>query len=865
MCCSSFGFCGTSSVFCHDSAGSVNAGGNVAAGVPSCGKNSNTASRRIAYYQSWNSRTRWCDKVMPNQLDLSGITHLVLAFATIDPATYKVGLREIADDEVYKQFLALPDSISKWIGIGGFQFTDSDQPTHETFSKMSSSKENRKAFTDSLQEFLSTYKFSGVDIDWEWPGNSDRGRNPSDKANQVELLKDMRQALGNNVGLGVAIPAQYIYLQNMDLKGLEAQVDWLSILTYDLHGAWDATTPGLGPKIRAHTDLQEVDAALGLLWGTQIDSRKVNMGIANYGRGYTVEKKDCAYFGCTYTGPSKAGSCTLQEGILSSCEIRRLISEKNLSWKVIEGGAEVNEVTWDDQWIAWDDHSTLDKKRELANDRCLGGTALWAIDYDVCPTDSSSPQPGIPSSSAAPSQPATSQIASSQPPGSASSGSPPASTQPPWSAPSDSQPASQPPSSEPPSSQPSGSASPSEPPASSEAPSSVPPSTQPASSDTPSGPTSSAQGSSEAGNSSPPASETPAPSESLHASSGSSPVPSQNLSSTAQGSSAPGSSVAASSVDSSSQASSNAWTPPASSDASSSSVASVPPASSEGSLSSNAWTASSEESSSSNASTVIVPVPVPTNPSTSPQGATTGQASTQSGSSPSGDSSSGVAATTGSVSQPGPSSSATGATWSQDASSSGAQSSAWASSTPIQVSSGTTTSSDIQSSALDSSTPVQVTSGAQSSAVDSSTPIQVTSGAQSSALDSGTPVPVTSGVTATNAQSSALDPGTPIQITSGVTAQSNVESSALDLGTPIQISTGVVTTSAVPVPDRKKCPAECYGLTWCQIFCNDLDFIWPPPLECWFFNWCRLWWGFTDKKVEKGKDGKKCKLFGCGK
>ncbi|EAT90426.2 hypothetical protein SNOG_02214 [Parastagonospora nodorum SN15] len=319
---------------------------------------------------------------MPNQLNLSGITHLVLAFATIDPVTYKIGLRDTADDDVYREFLSLPDSVSKWIGIGGFQFTDSDQPTHQTFSKMSSSKENRKAFTDSLQQFLSTYKFSGVDIDWEWPGNSDRGGDSGDKANQVELLQDMRQALGNNIGLGVAIPAQYTYLQNIDLKGLEAQVDWLSILTYDLHGAWDATTPGLGPKIRPHTDLQEVDTALNLLWGTQIDSRKINMGIANYGRGYTVEKKECAYFGCTYTGPSKAGSCTLQEGILSSCEIRRLISEKHLSWKVIQGGAEVNEVTWDDQWIAWDDTNTLGKKLELANDRCLGGTALWAIDYD---------------------------------------------------------------------------------------------------------------------------------------------------------------------------------------------------------------------------------------------------------------------------------------------------------------------------------------------------------------------------------------------------------------------------------------------------------------------------------------------------
>ncbi|KAH7406716.1 hypothetical protein DE146DRAFT_402276, partial [Phaeosphaeria sp. MPI-PUGE-AT-0046c] len=364
-------------------------------------KDSGTASRRVAYYQSWNSRRRACDRVFPDQLDLTGITHLVLSFATIDPTTFKVGLMNPDDDGIYKQFMALPDNVSKWIGIGGYEFTDSG-PTQHTWSDMAASQQNRKAFIESLKEFCFKWGFNGVDIDWEWPGHESRGGRSGDGANQAQLVTEMREALGSGFGIGVVIPAQYDYMKNMDIKGLESHIDMMTMLTYDLHGAWDMTIPGLGPKIKPHTDLKEIEESFKLLWSINIGSKKVNMGIANYGRGYTVADKSCMHYGCTYNGPSKAGSCTRQDGVLSLCEIHRIMDEKHLTSHVMAGGAEVNEVSWDDQWIAFDDAGTFGKKLELANDRCLGGTALWAIDYATCPGGGGSP-PG-PGSSAPPSQ-----------------------------------------------------------------------------------------------------------------------------------------------------------------------------------------------------------------------------------------------------------------------------------------------------------------------------------------------------------------------------------------------------------------------------------------------------------------------------
>jgi GH18 family chitinase len=249
---------------------------------------------------------------------------------------------------------------------------------------MTSTKSNRKTFIDSLNQFLIKWKFRGIEIHWEWPAASNHGGNYADTQNQVDLMWELRETLPKDIGISVVLPAQYEYLRNMHPKELENAVDWFTVLAYDLHGPWDAAIEGLGPKIKPHTDLAEIESALNLLWSAQLSPLKVNMGIANYGRGYTVADKTCMYYGCQFTGASKPGACTKEDGLLSTCEINRIIKEKQLKPQIIAGGAGVKEISWDDQWIGYDDKETLGMKLDLANKRCLGGTALWAIDYNHC-------------------------------------------------------------------------------------------------------------------------------------------------------------------------------------------------------------------------------------------------------------------------------------------------------------------------------------------------------------------------------------------------------------------------------------------------------------------------------------------------
>jgi GH18 family chitinase len=365
-----------------------------------------------------NSRRAPCDKKLPQDLDTTGFTHLVLAFATIDPQTYKI--REMHPDEetVYHDFTTRPDGLPKYLGVGGWEFSNPG-PTRRTWSQMASTKENRHAFIKSLGRFLAKWEFRGVDIHWQWPGAESRGGNPAiDTQNLVSLMTELRQGLGNNYGISIALPAQYEYLKAMNPKAIETSVDWFNMLTYDLHGPWDADVPAFGNKIRPHTDLNEIDKALKLLWSSNINPGKVNLGIANYGRGYTVADKSCIHSGCPFTGASRPGECTLLAGILSRCEIQRRIKANNLTPTTISGGAGVKEITWDDQWIGYDDDETLQLKLQLANNRCLGGTALWALSYGACKKDPFEPPVPI-SASVSPS------VSTQNPPSSGTSRVPP--------------------------------------------------------------------------------------------------------------------------------------------------------------------------------------------------------------------------------------------------------------------------------------------------------------------------------------------------------------------------------------------------------------------------------------------------------
>ncbi|KAI0467970.1 glycosyl hydrolases family 18-domain-containing protein [Xylaria cf. heliscus] len=380
VCCSQFGFCGSTSDFCNT--GCQEGYGTCGdAPRPSC-SGSKVGKRTIGYYESW-SATRKCSAVEPEDLNLSGFTHINFAFAFFDPDSFEIVPMDPNSGKLFSPFTALKEKyngLQTWVSVGGWSFTDPG-PTQEAFSTMTSTSANRAKFIQALVKFMNQYGFDGIDLDWEYPQADDRGGQAGDMANYVLLAKEIKAGIGKK-GLSMTLPTSFWYLQHFDVNSLQNYVDWFNFMSYDLHGTWDADSKFIGPLLAPHTNLTEIDMGLDLLWRAGVQPDKVVLGLAWYGRSFTLKDPSCNTPNgiCLFNGGAKAGPCTDTIGILDYQEISDVVINNNLN-PVWDKEAGVKWITWDtNQWISYDDQDTFQQKKDFASNRCLGGLMIWAMD-----------------------------------------------------------------------------------------------------------------------------------------------------------------------------------------------------------------------------------------------------------------------------------------------------------------------------------------------------------------------------------------------------------------------------------------------------------------------------------------------------
>ncbi len=154
-------------------------------------------------------------------------------------------------------------------------------------------------------------------------------------------------------------------------------------MAYDLHGSWDADVKTLGSIVRGQADIREIRNDTDPLWFDALNPAKINLGVAYYGRGYTLSDPKCNYIGCKFSGPSKAAPCTAQTGVMSLIEIQQLIATHQPKiYPDLLKDPMMKQITWDDQWIGYDDDETIALKKTFANDLCFGGTMIWSVDFN---------------------------------------------------------------------------------------------------------------------------------------------------------------------------------------------------------------------------------------------------------------------------------------------------------------------------------------------------------------------------------------------------------------------------------------------------------------------------------------------------
>jgi len=279
--------------------------------------------------------------------------------------------------DTYGTFSALQSStLQTWISVGGYSFSVAGSPTEYAWSNMTASVMSRTTFITSLQSFMQQYKFQGVDLDWEFPGQPVNGGNNNDTQNLVSLVQEMRTAFGTNYGISLTLPTDASYLVKYDLKALQNSVNYFGLMAYDLY-SYSSTTP----YVEGHTDIRTINATAANLVSSGIDMSKVNMGLAAYGRGYTLLNNTCNYLGCNATGRSTPGSCLAEPGVMSLTEINDIITQTNNTPTYLPS-IQMMQLNYLNLLIFYDNEYTFSLKKQFANGQCMGGTMMWSIDLD---------------------------------------------------------------------------------------------------------------------------------------------------------------------------------------------------------------------------------------------------------------------------------------------------------------------------------------------------------------------------------------------------------------------------------------------------------------------------------------------------
>ncbi|KAH6857101.1 glycoside hydrolase superfamily [Chaetomium sp. MPI-CAGE-AT-0009] len=362
VCCSKWGYCGATAEFC--------AGKKVKR--PSCPVDNTKPMRRVVgYYEGWAAR-RSCHAFMPEDVPAGVYTHLNFAFVSIDPVSFEVVPAQAEDIRLYSRLTDLKkrDSALKvYIAIGGWTFNDPGATFH-TFSQLAADEAKQKLFFASLISFMNTYDFDGVDLDWEYPVDTERRGNVADYANFPRFLQNLRAALDTGSG-------------GRNRLTLTLPVDFFNVISYDLHGLWDKGNKWLGAFLNSHTNITEITEYLDLFWRNDINPEKVVLGLAFYSRTFVAADPGCTEAQCLFDGVGEAGPCSKDEigGTLTNAELTDEIRAAGVT-PTLDEEAMVKVAVVGRKWITYDDEDTFKLKSDAARKLCLGGVMVWAVSQD---------------------------------------------------------------------------------------------------------------------------------------------------------------------------------------------------------------------------------------------------------------------------------------------------------------------------------------------------------------------------------------------------------------------------------------------------------------------------------------------------
>lgn len=347
--------------------------------------------RIIGYFTAWRTGKNGQPTYLASDIPWQKLTHINYAFAhindqnelsvgdTSDPSNPATGLTwpEVSGAEMdpsldYQGHFNLLNqykaqyphvktliSVGGWAETGGYFDRTGQRVDNGGFYTMTTNADGSvnyagiETFANSAVDFIRSYGFDGVDIDYEYPTSMTGAGNPLDfayadslrgdlwRSYQV-LMKTLREKLdqasaedGQHYLLTIAAPSSGYLLRGMEDFDVTPYLDYVNIMTYDLHGAWNEY---VGHNAALYDTGEDAELAAANVYGTAqyggigylntdwavayfrgaMSAGRINIGVPYYTRGFQNVQGGTNGLWGTAELPDQTG-CPTGTGVNSPC------------------------------------------------------------------------------------------------------------------------------------------------------------------------------------------------------------------------------------------------------------------------------------------------------------------------------------------------------------------------------------------------------------------------------------------------------------------------------------------------------------------------------------------------------------------
>ncbi len=333
----------------------------------------------IGYYAAWAAYSGYT----PDKIDATKLTHINYAFANIgSDLKIELGYPDVDESNLtgLNALKEMNPNLKVMIAVGGWSWSGS-------FSDAALTDASRTAFANSCVDFLIRYELDGIDIDWEYPvsgGVSTNIRRPEDKTNFTLLMHKLREKLdaqeavdGKQYILSFAGAAGSWYLNNIESNKLLQYVDYVNLMTYDLHGSWDRYADFNAPLYNNNDSSPQykisVDQSVRTWLAAGLPADKLIMGVPFYGYLYKSVPDINNGLYQTHSGAQSIDYSDIMANYLYVPGLdHNYHSESKAKW-LFNGST----------FISYEDEEAMTLKAEYIKSKGLGGAMIWELSQDT--------------------------------------------------------------------------------------------------------------------------------------------------------------------------------------------------------------------------------------------------------------------------------------------------------------------------------------------------------------------------------------------------------------------------------------------------------------------------------------------------